>query len=332
MILFFLLKKIEASIIKMKGKFVPSRANSYNPQDEAEIDAALSIIPEDFKEMASSRYREPRLVQDALKAAKGEEVSRFDNMGDMFIVEIPGLYGPRLGLAYITYYVGFGDIDMVLIQNNDGNTMMYAEKGKLTSADNGSDREYKFYKVKRELQYNAKGIPLGAKYNIFRGVELYDPVHGNPSTKFFELEDMENKNTKPLHKNVPRVNTAPKMAAPVLPTRSMGTGIPVNAPVLPPRSMGTGIEGLAAPPLLTRSNGTGIGVPNRSNGTGIEKPAPLLTRSNGTGIGEPAPKGWLQTFSNFYEKYRPGTGGKRHKKTRKQRKTRKARKSTRSRK
>jgi hypothetical protein len=115
-------------------------------QEKAEVEAAVNLIPPEWKEMASGRYTRPRLINRRLEEAKGEEEYRFDNMGDMFIVEFPsGVVGNEIGLAYITHYAGFGALHFVLLINNGGNTEMYAQKGKLVP--NASGREWRFYQI-----------------------------------------------------------------------------------------------------------------------------------------------------------------------------------------
>ncbi len=123
----------------------------------AEVEAAINLVPPEWKEMASARYTRPRLITRRLEEAKGDEEYRFDNMGDMFIVEIPTMYGPQLGLAYITFYVGFGALHFVLLANNDGNTEMYATKG--TLVPNASGREWRFFKISdRNLHANVPHV------------------------------------------------------------------------------------------------------------------------------------------------------------------------------
>jgi len=136
--------------------FEPARSNQERQerrQEKAEVEAALNLVPPEWKEMASASYTRPRLIMRRLEEAKGDEEYRFDNMGDMFIVEVPTVYGPQLGLAYITFYVGFGALHFVLLANNDGNTEMYATKGMLNP--NVSGREWRFFKISdRNLHAN----------------------------------------------------------------------------------------------------------------------------------------------------------------------------------
>jgi hypothetical protein len=134
----------------MKLKWQPHDVD-YNtsPNNERNIvsktRAAQAAIPAQFVEIASPSKGTKRLNEAAIQAAKGEPVSRFDTMKEMFIVEYKGMYGvPRTGLFYVTQYMGFGDIHGVIIQNTDANGYYFLSNGAFTNGDN----EYAFYKIK----------------------------------------------------------------------------------------------------------------------------------------------------------------------------------------
>jgi len=173
----------------MPGNVLTPEEREQIRQEKAEIQAAVNLVPPEWKEMASARYTRPRLIVRRLEEAKGEEETDFNELGDMFIVEFPSSIAVHdTGLAYITHYVGFGALQFVLLMNNDANTQMYATKGKIVP--NASGREYRFYKINdRNLHANvphaAAAYPaaVGANPPAALAVNPIGAVDENPSNR-----------------------------------------------------------------------------------------------------------------------------------------------------
>lgn len=178
----------------MKLVWIPVDPRNIDKQASAEIDAAIDLVPKEFLESGSAKRN--RLNLNALEGVKGDPVRRFDNPGEMFIVQIPGTYGTRLGLVYITIPTMFGGTHAVVIENGDANGFMFAQKGIFGSG--GNVRDWNFFEIQgRTLHKNVPRVPAKAppapKIETdmnSEGVNRYDPVHGNPTNAGVEMERM----------------------------------------------------------------------------------------------------------------------------------------------